>query len=1418
MTGVFHPLVQEWFEGRFGPPTEAQARGWPAIAAGKHTLIAAPTGAGKTLAAFLWSIDRLVQVALADRLEARTYVIYVSPLKALSNDVRKNLQEPLAAIQDLAVRKGLNRPEIRAEVRTGDTPASARRAMLKHPPHILITTPESLYILLTAEGSRGFLSTAETVIVDEIHAVAGDKRGSHLSLTLERLDRLAGRRLQRIGLSATQRPIEEIAQLLVGGDDADCTIVDFGHRRELDLRVEVTEQELGPIATHELWSEIYDRVVEHARQQRTTLVYVNTRRLAERVTFQLSARLGEGKVAAHHGSLSRQARLAAEQGLKSGAIPVVVATASLELGIDIGSVDLVIHLGTPRSLASLLQRVGRSAHRPGAVEIPRGILFPLTRDELLQSAAAVQAVRAGELDRVIIPRAPLDILAQQIVAITASEEIGQAELYDLIRRAYPFRSLSRGDFEAALEMVSEGVASSRGRRSAHVHHDRVNDRLRGRRGARLAAITGGGAIPDTADYDVVEQPDGRFVGRVNEDFAIESAAGDIFLLGNRSWRIRRVASGKVHVEDAQGAPPNIPFWLGEAPGRTPELSAAVSRLRAEVRTRLKDIPNAVEWLMGECGVDRAGAEQIVAYISETVSVLGEVPTRERIIAERFFDEAGGMQLVVHAPFGSRINRAWGLAMRKRFCVTFDFELQAAATDDGFVLSLGEQHSFPVQDVYSLVRANQLDETLVQAVLAVPMFTNRWRWNATRALALLRFSGGRKVPMAIQRMRAEDLLAAVFPAQVMCQDNRAGPVEVPDHPLVNQTIRDCLHEAMDLEGLREILLAIERGEIATIALDTTAPSPISHEILNANPYAFLDDAPLEERRARAVALRRTDPDLARGIGALDPEAIDQVRAQAWPDVRDPDELHDALLNLVIMPLEEAAGWSELAERLVDSGRAIRATWSVGGADRAAWVAAERIVLLREVIPSIRFEPEIQIPDPNPRERGWIERGEVPRLIVQGWLECIGPTTAAGLARRLGLPLAEVEIGLAQLEGAGIVLRGQFTPHAAGDEPEWCDRRLLARIHRRTINKLRREIQTVSASDFIRFLLRWQHVFPGTQLQGQEGVLHAIRQLQGLELPAPAWEHDLLPARVEPYSPADLEGLCLAGIIAWGRLRLNESEQEPTLRRPTRSAPLSFVVREELPYWIEPFPAGTELRSQLSPVAADVLNTLERVGASFQSDLQRATGHLGAQVEGALWELVANGLVTGDGLAGLRSLLRPADLRRRAARARSRRPGFGPLGRWAVLRRESAGTESEIAGLAARQLLRRYGVVIRELLARETRIPTWRALLRVYREMEARGEIRGGRFVDGFVGEQFALPEAVDELRRVRRNSQPEPVVMVSAADPLNLIGILTPGSRVSPHSNQVILYERGVPVDVGELGAVRHRLQRSSLPEFQAREA
>ena len=1338
--GTFDSLVADWFAQRFGNPTEPQSAGWREIAAGRDVLISAPTGSGKTLAAFLIAIDGLVRESRANSLPDQTQVLYISPLKALSNDVHKNLETPLAEIAALAREHEIPLTPIRSAVRTGDTPISERQKMSRHAPHILVTTPESLFILLTAEKSRRALQHVQTVIVDEIHAVADDKRGAHLALTLARLDALVrgagnGRSPQRIGLSATVRPIEEVARYL----SPNAAIVDIGHRREMDLAVEVPNDELGAVATSEMWDEIYDRIARHIQQERTTIVFVNTRRLSERVARALGDRLGSEAVLPHHGSLSRALRLDAEARLKAGALKAVVATASLELGIDIGTVDLAIQIGSPRSIAVALQRFGRSGHWLGAK--PRGLLFPTTRDELIETAALVYAIRQGDLERIEIPENSLDILAQQIVAETAAQDWDERDLYRLIQTAYPFRNLDPAAYGSVVSMLSDGITTTRGRSGAHLHRDQVNHRLRGRRGARLAAITSGGAIPDTSLYTVIAEPEGKAVGTLDEDFTIESTTGDVFLLGTHSWRIRHVGQGTVRVEDAQGAQPSIPFWLGEAPGRSAELSAAVSTVREYISNA-----GSTTFLTTQCGLDEAGAIQATAYVRAGVASLGALPSTTTVVAERFFDESGGMQLILHAPFGSRINRAWGLALRKRFCRTFNFELQAAATDNGIVISLSEQHAFPLEAVFEFLHPETLEDVLSQALLAAPMFNARWRWNATRALAILRFRGGSKVPAPLIRMRSEDLLASVFPDQVACAENLTGPPRIPDHPLVRETIANCLHEAMDLDGLMRLLQGFDDGTIKTIAIDNPAPSLFSHEILNANPFAFLDDAPLEERRARAVQIRSTTRTDVGAAGVLDPAAIDQITAEVWPDPRDADELHDALLTLISAPATQ--DWQPWFEELTATGRAFK----VCRRDIAFWVAAERRDITGDVLATVR-----------------------------GWMDCLGPITAAGLAARLALPLTDVRIALATLEAEGQVFQGRYRPGVANlDEPEWCNRRILARIHRATLGRLRREIEPVTAAQFHEFLWRWQHTTPATQLHGADGTLQVVRQLQGFEIPASSWEPQILAKRIAQYSPEFLDELCLSGEVAWARLSPHPAIVDGDRRiRPTRIAPVTFFLREDAGWLTTPQPVQSEL-TNLSHPARGVLNVLTDRGASFFGDLVRIAHHLPSEVEDALWELTAAGLVTADGFENLRALIDPKR-RRGEGSGRQSRPRHA-AGRWALVDRtpQSALSNDERTRKFAELLLRRWGVLFRDLLTRETLSPPWRELLPILRRMEAQGEIRGGRFVAGFTGEQYARPEAIDLLRAVRRAETPtHPSPDLSPSDPLALAGIILPGPRVSP---------------------------------------
>jgi ATP-dependent helicase Lhr and Lhr-like helicase len=1503
----FHPAVAAWFADRFAAPTEPQERAWPAILAGRNTLIAAPTGSGKTLAAFLSAIDGLVRDALAGELGDQTRVVYVSPLKALSNDVQRNLEEPLAGIRAELAARGLPDAPIRTQVRTGDTPAHVRAAMARQPPHILVTTPESLFILLTSESGRRMLATARTVIVDEIHAVAGSKRGSHLALSLARLEALCGAGLVRIGLSATQNPIEEVAHLLVGaagpGQPApQCHIVDAGHRRALDLGVEVPGSPLEAVMAAEVWSEIYDRLAELVAAHRTTLIFVNTRRLAERATRHLADRLGEARVAAHHGSLAREKRLLCEQRLKAGELSALVATSSLELGIDIGTVDLVCQLGSTRSIAAFLQRVGRAGHRLGA--LPKGRIFPTSRDELVETAALLDAVRRGELDRLIMPPAPIDILAQQIVAAVAAEEWHEDDLFALVRRAWPYRDLARADFDGVVEMLANGFATRRGRRSAYLHQDAVHGRLRARKGARLVAMTSGGAIPDTADYQVVMEPTNSLVGTVHEDFAVESLAGDVFQLGNTAWRINKIEPGRLLVEDAKGQPPNIPFWLGEAPARTEALSVAVARLREEVAQRCgSGIGAAVAWLCDQVGLSQPAAMQLASYLAAAAAALGAMPSRETLVAERFFDEAGDMHLVMHAPFGSRLNRAWGLALRKRFCQTFNFELQAAASEDAIILSLGPTHSFPLEDAFHFLHSSSVRHVVTQAVLDSPLFPVRWRWAASRALALPRWRGGRRVPATLLRQQSEDLVAVVFPDQLACFENIVGEREVPDHPLVAEALRDSLEEAMDTAGLERLLGRLERGELRLLARDLTEPSPLAHEILAARPYAFLDDAPLEERRTQAVRVRRwLDPETAADLGALDAAAIARVCAESWPEAETPDELHDALLTLTFVTAQEAhaSGWDPLCAALAATGRAT-CLWAGGGAEggptvgqtqpaAGRWVAAERLPLLTALLPAAVATPPIAVPARH--DRAWAPE-EAAVEVVRGRLHAVGPTTATQLAASAGLRPTAVEAALAALETEGFVLRGRFTAAGAAGEIEWCERRLLARIHRYTLDRLRREIEPVSQADFMRFLLAWQRVAgaeaappaapagvapPSGGAGGAGGARGAqslpalLALLEGFEAPAAAWEGEILPARLPDYDPQWLDALCLAGRYVWGRLTPPSlptsptpatpaagaaiGEAAPRSRRPgpVRATPIALLPRTGLAPWARLAAAHDDL-PDLSSDAAAVHRRLLAGGASFFDELAAGARLLHTQVEAALGELVAAGLITADSFTGLRALLVPAHKRPRVDRA-GRGSGvslsaFGVqnAGRWSLLRATAGGTSgvsaqrdgqqpaakdgragqpavtngrgdddagrAESIEAAAWALLRRYGVVFRRLLERESLAPAWRDLLGVYRRLEARGEIRGGRFVDGFSGEQFALPDAIGRLRAVRREPKRGSLVSVSAADPLNLAGIVTPGDRVPAQAGNRLLYRDGEPIAVWEGRQARMLVDLGPAERWQA---
>ncbi|RZF29380.1 DEAD/DEAH box helicase [Paraburkholderia sp. UYCP14C] len=1481
----FHPAVANWFRKTFAAPTDAQSAAWPQIRSGRSTLVAAPTGSGKTLTAFLSALNDLVTQGEANHgvLPDETLVVYVSPLKALSNDIRLNLQLPLQGIAVELDALGLPPIDIRTAVRTGDTTQQERNALKKRAPHILVTTPESLYVLLGSDSGRRMLATVRTVIVDEIHALAGSKRGSHLALSLERLDALCARRLPRIGLSATQKPVSAVARFLVGGASldsdvpAECAVIDVGHVRARDLALEIPPVPLEAVMANEVWERVYDRLAELVAQHRTTLVFVNTRRMAERAARHLTERLGKDAVAAHHGSLAKEHRFDAEQRLKRGELRVLIATASLELGIDIGDVDLVCQMGSPRAIAPFLQRVGRSGHHVGGM--PKGRLFPASRDDLLECAALLDCVRRGELDALRIPRAPLDVLAQQIVAEVSSAEWSEDALFDMLRHAAPYADLSREQYDAVLRMLAEGYTSRHGPRAAYVHRDAVSGTLRGRRGGKLVAVTSGGTIPENADYAVVLEPQALNIGTVNEDFAVESLAGDVFQLGNASYRILRIESGRVRVEDAQGQPPNIPFWLGEAPGRSDELSFAVARLRQRVEallterepaasedaaarsaaaefeaaaapaksaakrgrkakaavaegetqttiapaTSLAPLPanepstprldHAIAWLADNLALDEPAARQIVEYLARARAALGVLPTQSTLVMERFFDESGGTQLVIHSPFGSRVNRAWGLALRKRFCRSFNFELQAAATEDAIVLSLTGSHSFVLDEVWRYLHSNSAEHLLIQALLDAPLFGVRWRWNATTSLGLPRYTGGRKTAPQLQRMRSEDLLASVFPEQAACLENVVGEREVPRHPLVDQTIDDCLHDAMDSERWLALLRRIEHGELRLVARDLPAPSPLAAEILTAKPYAYLDDAPLEERRTQAVLNRRwTDPASADDLGALDAAAIDSVRDEAWPQARTADEMHEALTGLACITEAEARAhedWPTLLAALAKAGRATRlplaapanaSTANDNHDDNALWLPAERLTSFEALYPDIardRYTPPLSAP------KGYTESWSADDALVdvlRARLTGFGPLTVEAIARPLGLPLDRIEQALIRLEAEGYLLRGRFTPHTSDEQ--WCERHLLARIHRYTVKRLRREIEPVERHDFMRFLFEWQHLTPTTRAEGRDALAAALDQLEGFQAAAGAWEEDILPARVRAYSSSSLDELCRAGKIVWTRL----TERARGAAGPVRATPIVLLPRAQLRAWRALLDPARQL--ELSALAQSVHDTLAQHGAMFFDELLAEVRVLRMELENALGELVAAGLANSDSFAGLRALLKPVAKRNafssgRRTRASALIGGMDDAGRWALVSRPSAAAPEnpperrrqlppEVLEHVAMTLLRRDGVVFWRVLEREAEwLPPWRDLLRVLQRLEARGVIRGGRFVNGLAGEQFALPEAIPLLREVRRQSNDGALICVAGTDPLNLAGTLLVGGKVPAVAGNRVLYRDGV---------------------------
>jgi len=1464
----FHPASANWFKSQFGEATQVQSDAWPAIQAGKHTLICAPTGSGKTLAAFYAAIDSLVQRSISGQLNAGVQILYVSPLKALSNDIHKNLEIPLDGIEEQLHMLGEAPVNISIAVRTGDTSAAERQKMAKNPPHILVTTPESLYLLLTSARGRSMLVTVSTLIVDEIHAMLGDKRGSHLSLSIERLQNLirvnSGQRLQRIGLSATQKPIDMVARYLVGNsnqneNEVDCEIVDSGFSREIDISLEVPLSPLSALMSNEVWEELYRRLVDLINQHDTTLVFVNTRRLSERLALALSERLGDNSVCSHHGSMSKDLRHNAEQKLKVGDLKVLVATASMELGIDIGSVDLVVQFSSPKSISTFIQRVGRSGHSIHGT--PKGILFPLTRDDLVESTALLNCVKNGELDKIYLPEKPMDILAQQIVAEISSKPSASGsdddswyldDLYKLYKNSYSYRDLDREEFDTVVQMLAEGYTTRRGRRGTHLHLDAINNKIRARRGANLVSITNGGAIPDMFDYQVVLDPEDIVVGSLNEDFALEALPGDVFTLGTHAWQMLRVDGLKVRVRDAEGMQPTIPFWFGEGPGRTQELSSSVSNLKQTIADLLiNDSANAaIQFLADEFGLQRSASVQLVEYLQSGINALGVMPTRETVVMERFFDEVGDMHVVIHSPFGSRLNRGWGLALRKCFCKSFNFELQAAANEDSIVISLGSVHSFPLEEVFKYLQSTTVREVLIQAMLDAPMFEVRWRWNATRSLAIQRNRNGKRVPPQFQRMDAEDLVAHVFPDQIACQENITGKRYVPDHPLVNQTVNDCLSEAMDITALESLISDIEGGALTLIAKDLREPSPFAQEIINARPYAFLDDAPFEERRTNAIRNRSwADPAEAKDFSLLDADAIVRLREEAWPYVSCAEELHDALLTLGYITEKEFAKreYGRWQEQLEKDQRLVK----LNSHPNKLWIAAELFPQLHTIFSEL--SEHVELPEQLLKQE-WTEEKALIE-IVRGRLEGLGPINASQLAEELQLDYKKIDAALIALEVEGFVIRGNFTNSCidelldksnVGKELEWCERRLLQRIHRYTIDSHRKAIKPVSLETFTEFLFDHHQLIPvkeesseqGLSLDGQTRLQNALNLLDGIASPAAAWEADIYPARVKSYDPSWLDVMCISGKVAWGRYSLPLSSSRPGNKKtigPIKSTPITLASRQNLDIWQAL--AKTQLNEEpieYSGIAQRIEQDLKEHGASFFDQIQSRTGTLKTQLEEGLAELVSYGRVCSDSYTGLRALLTPSNKKPSAHKRRNRKAMFGveDAGRWSLLntfqlelaqeepnkkttRKWEVLDEEQIERLIS-IYLQRWGILIRSLLERESYAPPWRVLLVHLRKLELRGVLRGGRFVTGIGGEQFAFPETVDALRKFKKDKKnkvgvKQPFYCLTASDPLNFLNLTLPNRRLPRLLKNRVLFQGGIPIAMLDSGEV-HYLRDIDLRE------
>jgi ATP-dependent Lhr-like helicase len=1330
----FLPFVDRWFAEAFGEPTEPQRRGWPAIASGRDTLIVAPTGSGKTLAAFLWALDHLHRLGLEGRLEDRVYVVYVSPLRALNNDIEKNLKEPLAGIRAAAAAEGLRPPEVRMAVRTGDTLAAQRQAMTRRPPHVLITTPESLYILLTAERFRPALAGTRVVIVDEIHALMGGKRGAHLALSLERLQALVeahapGARPQRIGCSATVSPVEEALAFLTGATARDPVAIDAGFSRELDLRVVAAVDDFLTAPSDTVWEASLQEIAELVQAHRTTLVFCQSRRAAERLARDLDDRIGEGRVAAHHGSLSRRGRLDAEHRLKQGELRALVATSSLELGIDIGAIDLVIQVQSSRSVATTLQRIGRAGHR--LTQVSKGRIVVTKGEELLEAAAVVRSIRERRLDRIAVPQAPLDVLAQQIVAAVAAESIAVDELYGRFRQAAPYRGLGRDDFVAVVRSLAEPLPADVRGVTPRILWDRVNDRLHARRGSRLLALTSGGTIPDAGLYDVFVADTDLKVGTLDEEFVTESLPGDVFLLGSNAWRIVTVRAGRVLVEDGHGMSPTIPFWRGEHPARSWDLGLAVGRLRRDAAERL-DAPDFAAWAAAECGADGRAAAALGAWLRKAGEVLDGVPDDQGIVVESFSDEMGGRHAMIHSVFGMRVNGAWGLALREKMRRLFGLQAEASHVDDGILMSFAPGQVPPDPGrLPTLVPPEELEALLGHALIGSPLFATRFRQAAVRALFIARTQGGQRVPAYLTRLKADALLEAV-----------GGQAEFP---VVAETLRECLHDAFDVPRLTRLLERLHDGEMWTRQVDAPLPSPFVYPLLLAWDWAYLDAGHAEERRSDAVVMRKA---WSVAPGPLRPDIVATVEAElgrTTPErrARDPNELAAVLDDLGDLDEDEIADRvvaepRRLLEALAGEGRVTSIT--LGG--RRAWIPATD----RDLYAGLDGDDGLE------------------RVALRA-LRTRGPLTAAGLAVRYGVGDEAVARVLDRLVARGLVRRGAYLEGAAG--PQYVHVAVLDAIQRRQVHARRVPRPLAAPEQLSAALLRRHHLHPDHRLVGAPGVLAALELLQGEDIPVRVWEQALLPGRVEGYQREWLDRLGLGGEIVWTVFDVTGGD-------PRRSGRVGVALRENLG-WLRHRPASPP---ELDARTKNVLLHLQLRGASFVQDLTRVTGLSTADTLATLWALFWAGLVSPDSFSVIvagtgppRSTPGAAPPRRRRRRGQSRGvlPQLPLVGRWSAFGDDEPLGAEERDEARARLLLSRYGVLARELAGGD-----WSTLRHTLLRLEYGGEVARGYFVEGLSGEQYALADALRDLDAPARRAEPH--VLVNMVDPANLWGRLFALSR------------------------------------------